>query len=317
MQRLGFSRRSFHRMCAGVLFGRRLLPAAGSAPLTWAAQPAVAPGAERRYRADALVIVFSVPLLHRKGVGDGSAVWSDSAAEDGSAVRLLAFTGRSNPQRAAGLNRFGFIQELSRTVAGTGAESLYFGVMTSSPEETVAEARKALHANAGEAPYSAIEGRIAEGSIETAGTRFIARTPASPAEQSELIERARQALAGAPRKKTEFQSAEAAPRPFLHALATLLNEPNSRETRYAYNGRFYRLRVERSRDSKVAAQFQEAHLIPGAAAVTRITGSLCREDGGKPIDFRLWIEEGAPRPIPLRIEYQPKSYLRLTFEALA
>jgi hypothetical protein len=32
--------------------------------------------------------------------------------------------------------------------------------------------------------------------------------------------------------------------------------------------------------------------------------------------FRLWIEEGAPRPLPLRIEYQPKSFLRLTFEAV-
>jgi hypothetical protein len=42
---------------------------------------------------------------------------------------------------------------------------------------------------------------------------------------------------------------------------------------------------------------------------------LRRVDGGKPIEFRLWIEEGAAHPLPLRIEYQPKSYLRLTFEA--
>jgi hypothetical protein len=43
---------------------------------------------------------------------------------------------------------------------------------------------------------------------------------------------------------------------------------------------------------------------------------LWREKGDKPIEFRMWIEDGAARPLPLRIEYQPKAYLRLTFEAL-
>jgi hypothetical protein len=46
-----------------------------------------------------------------------------------------------------------------------------------------------------------------------------------------------------------------------------------------------------------------------------VAGSLRRLEDGKPIEFHLWIEEGAPRPLPLRIDYQPKSYLRLTFEA--
>jgi hypothetical protein len=48
----------------------------------------------------------------------------------------------------------------------------------------------------------------------------------------------------------------------------------------------------------------------------RVSGTLQREHGGKPIDFRLWIEKDAPQPIPLRIDYRAKAYLRLTFEAL-
>ena len=52
-----------------------------------------------------------------------------------------------------------------------------------------------------------------------------------------------------------------------------------------------------------------------ALAGLRIAGSLWAAGGGRPIEFRLWVEEGAARPLPLRIEYQPKSYLRLTFEA--
>jgi len=282
---------------------------------TWGQAPDAAAGCERRYRADAQVLLFSIPVLHRANVGDGAAGWRETAGEDGAAVKLLEFTGRSAPERAAGLNRFGMVQELSRTVDG-GTEAIYFGLMTSSPEESAAEARKALHSNAKEVWFSAIEGRIGAGAISTAGARFLAPARTSPAERNELIERARQALDGAPKRTMEWPSAQSAPRPFLHALAGLLDQPGPAETRYAYNGRMYRLRVERAPDPKAASTFRDAHLIPPTAAVSRISGTLCRVEGGKPIEFRLWIEEGAPRPLPLRIEYQPKSFLRLTFEAV-
>jgi hypothetical protein len=314
-----FSRRTFGGVCAGaLLLGKRLLCARESAPLDWAAQPAAAAGSERRYRADAQVILLSIPVLHRSGVGDGAAIWRESRADDGAAVRLLEFTGRSAPERAAGLNRFGFIQEISRTVDRAHAEFIYFGLMTSSPEESAADARKALHSNSKEIWFSAIEARLAAGRIETSGARFVAPARMSTADRDALIERARQALAGAPKKTQDLPSAEATPPPFLHALADVVRRPGSAQTRYAYNGRTYALRVERSPDPKAAAVFRDQRLIAPTAAVTRISGSLWREAeaGDKPIPFRLWMEEGAARPLPLRIEYQPKSYLRLAFEAL-
>jgi hypothetical protein len=97
----------------------------------------------------------------------------------------------------------------------------------------------------------------------------------------------------------------------------LLNHPDASETEYAYSGRLYGLRVARSMDSKAANFFREQRIIPPGAAVTRISASMRREEGGTPIEFRLWIEKGTQIPLPLRIEYQPKSYLRLTFEAQA
>ncbi len=310
------TRRAFGRTCAAaLLFGKRFLRAEESGPLTWAAQPDPSTGLERRYRADAQIIVLSIPLLRRQGVGDGEAIWRESPAEDGARVRLLEFSGRSAPERAAGLNRFGFVQELSRTAGQARTEWIYFGLMTSSPEENAAEARKALHPASNDALYSAIEGHLAAGSIETAGARFIAPARTSLADRDELIGRARQALSDAPKRKADLPSVEEAPQPFLHALAGLLNRPGSSETRFAYGGRLYRLRVETSPDAKAARVFREQRLIPPAAVVTRISGTLRREEGGAPTEFRLWIEEGAPRPIPLRIEYQAKSYLRLTFEA--
>jgi hypothetical protein len=313
-----FSRRAFSGMCASALsFGTRFLRAGESIPLTWVSQPEAGAGLERRYRADAQVVLLSIPVLHRSGVGDGAAIWRESIAEDGAAMRLLEFTGRSIPEHAAGLNRFGFIQELSRTVDRTYKEALYFGLMTASPEESAAEARKALHSDKTEAAFSAIDARIAANTIETTGAHFIAPSRTSAADRQALIERARQALLGAPKKKEDLPSNKPTPRPFLHAMADLLSQPHASQTEYQYNGRMYILRVERAPDPKAAAAFREQRLIAPTAAVTRISGTLRRQGGDKPIEFRVWTEEGAARPIPLRIEYQPKSYLRLTFEALS
>ena len=58
-------------------------------------------------------------------------------------------------------------------------------------------------------------------------------------------------------------------------------------------------------------------MIAPATDVVRVSGKVRRVAGGKETEFRLWIAAGADRPLPLRIEYQPKSYLRLTFEAQA
>jgi hypothetical protein len=311
----GITRRAFGHMCAAFLSGGRYLCAGGRAPLTWALQPKPDTGWERKYRADAQIILFSIPLFRRQGVGDGSAVWRESPEHDGAYTKLLEFTGRSVPEHAAGLNRFGFIRELSRNVDRAYAESIYFGLMTSSPEETTAEARKALHSNSKDAPYSVIEGRVANGWIETTGAHFIAPARTSLADRAELMQRARQALSHAPLRKMDFPSNKAAPRPFLHALTELLDRPGVSETQYAYNGRLYRLRMEQSPDSKAATVYRERHLIAPSAAVSRISGSLRRQEGGTSYDFRLWIEKGAPHPLPLRIEYRAKSYLRLTFEA--
>ncbi len=311
----GFTRRGFARLCAALLpFGTVRLRAAEDPPLTWAALPELSNSSERQYRADAQILLLSIPVLHRKGVGDGSAAWRESPPQGGVVLRLLEFTGRSAPEHAAGLNRFGFIRELSRNVERVRTEAIYFGLMTSSPEETAAEARKALHSNSKEASYSVIEGRIAPGLIETRGARFIAASNTSPAERNQLVERARQALSTTSNSKSEWPSNQPTPPPFLHALGSLLDRSGPSESRYAYAGHLYRLRVEKAPDPKAAVLYRDRHLIPPAATVTRVSGTLRREEGGKPSEFRLWIEDGALRPIPLRIEYQPKSYLRLTFE---
>jgi hypothetical protein len=268
----------------------------------------------RRYRADAQVLVLSLPILRRSGVGGGSVTWREWR-EPGGLMRQLEFTGYSTPERAAGLNRMGFIREKSSREDQAVRESNYFGVMTASAEESADEARKALHSTATEAAYTAIEGRIAGGQVETATAHFMGPARLSPDRRSELLQRAAQALSTAPKKPPEFRTGGSIPPPFLHALADALRVPGREQSQYVYSGRLYRLWVRRAADTHAAAYFHNQGLVGPGAKVVRVSGKVRREAGGKETEFRVWVEDGAAQPVPLRIDFQPKSYLRLIFEA--
>ncbi len=328
MKQLVTRRSSIQRLLLGF-GGSALLRADGlshASRLTWEVAATSGPGAEnsaqRTYRADAHVLLFGLPFLHRSGVGGGSAVWRESALSQGGLIRFLEFTGFSLPERAAGLNRLGFIREMLRLENGGAAESIYFGLMTSSPEESAEEAKKALESHAKEVVYSAIEGRISPDAVETVGAHFTAPAQWSVRNRDELIKGARTALAEASPKPAEGTLNPASlrgsgPATFLQSLADMLRDPNRKETRYVYNGHVYHLHVTRSEDPEAAAGFREHGLVSANAEIVRANGQLRREAGGKEQNFRLWFEAGAGMPIPLRIEYQAKSYLRLVFEAEA
>jgi len=68
-------------------------------------------------------------------------------------------------------------------------------------------------------------------------------------------------------------------------------------------------------DAKATAYFRERRLIAGSVEVVRRRRTAAPRSRRQGDEFRLWIPSGAERPLPLRIEYQAKSYLRLVFEA--
>lgn len=318
--KLLLTRRTWGRILAGAAaskFGGEVLAAAAASggALSWAQEPPAESGRERRYRATAHILVLSIPLVRWPNVGGGSAVWRETELPQKRCVRWLEFTGFSRPERAAGLNRLGFIREISRLAENGAAESLYFGVMTASPEETAEEARKALHSKAKQAAYTAIDGRIGNGMVKTVVAHFEAPSQWSVNNREELMQLARKALGSAPARPTEGGSAGGPVRPFLETLADALRPNGPAEARFAYAGRFYRLWIEKARDAKATENFRRRGLVGGNAQVVRATGRLKRESGGKETDFRLWVEEGAARPLPLRIEYQARAFLRLIFEA--
>jgi len=298
------------------LAGAALLAAARqtarAAGLTWDTPVRGGVGYERRYRVDAQVVLFSVPLLRRAGVGAATAAWHEASEGDGT-TRFLEFAAYSLPDRAAGLNRLGFIQERIRLGQAGMAEAIYFGLMTASAEESAEEARHALHSTASQSAFTAVDARIQSHSMETVTAHFTAPSALSLGHRTQLEQMARQALAAAPRQAVDLPLDGVPPPPFLDALADLLRQPNGGEGRYVYNSRLYRLRLRRAPDAKAGEYFRARRLASGA--VIAVTGALQRASNGKRIDFRLWVEEAATHPVPLRIEYQPKSYLRLAFEA--
>ena len=312
-----FSRRSFGRFLAGSALcagAGRMGLAAGEGRLELEGQPRADLSLDRHYRADAQVLVLSVPLLHRSDVGGGSVQWSEWAEADGGSQRLIEFLGFSSPERAAGLSRLGFIRELTRTAPGGIRDAIYFGLMTASTEENAEEARKALHSNATESAYTVIEGRIGEGASTSALAHFMGPSRISADRRAELVTMGQRALSAVPVQPAGFTVAQSPP-PFLNALADALCGPPQQETRYVYAGRMYRLWLHKTADPKATEYFQKRKLIPPGAKVVRASGKVQREAGGKETQFGIWVEDGTSRPIPLRIEYQAKSYLRLTFEA--
>jgi hypothetical protein len=307
-----FSRRAFGRLWAGSALCIAAEPVDGRLELD--GQPRADLSLNRHYRADAQVIVLSMSLLHRTSVGGGSVQWSEWAEANGGSQRLIEFLGFSAPERAAGLNRLGFIREMTRTAPGGVRDAIYFGLMTASNEESAEEARKALHSKATESAYTVIEGRIAGDGSTSALAHFMGPSRISAERRGELVTMGQRALSGVPVQPAGFNMARLPP-PFLSALADALLGPPQLESRYVYAGRLYRLSLHKTADPKATEYFQKRKLISPNAKVIHATGTVRREVAGKDTQFGIWVEEGNPRPIPLRIEYQAKSYLRLTFEA--
>ena len=102
----------------------------------------------RHYRADAAVMFLGMTILRRENVGGGS-IQLEEANSEKSRRKGIIFRAGSLPERARGLNRLGYIQEVCIEENALLREAAYFGFMTSSPEESFADAKNALEKQSG------------------------------------------------------------------------------------------------------------------------------------------------------------------------
>ncbi|HEV3197507.1 MAG TPA: hypothetical protein VGZ73_06355 [Bryobacteraceae bacterium] len=263
----------------------------------------------RRYRADAAILLLGITIFRRSGVGGGEASVQETL--DGtSTTRTLFFAAGSDPARAHGLNRVGWIREVVRESNSTPTELQYFGVMTASPEESLEHARKSIATPAASrSMYSAVSGRNTPGDSRSAITHFELAAGAQWSDRR-LIEAAQSTFQDKVEwRKTSWPSApDQIPPTFLFELARLLRQriPHA-AGRYVYNEQEYLLELDRPQPGKAAGKADR--LVP-------VHGKIRNRRTGGLTTFSVWMEDSPGSIVPRRIEYQPRSFLRLVFEAV-
>jgi hypothetical protein len=293
------SRRGF----TGLLFGsllHRFRVSGQSSPAEPRNPPRVL---SRKYRADAVILLLGLPIYKRAGVGTGQTSVEETG-EGESLRRTFFFAGGSDPARARGLSRLGWMREVIAGPGSAPAEATYFGVLTSSPEESLEHARKSTAPVSGRSTFSAANGKNTVGRSRSAVTHFEFNAGAVWSDRA-LIEQAQSTF----QSKVDWRETSwpnwtnQAPPTFLYQIATLLEQKTPRAAgRYVYSEQEYSLELQtgRSRD----------RLVP-------VHGKIRNLRTNEETPFRLWLEEGSDSIVPVRIEYQPRSFLRLTFEAVS
>jgi hypothetical protein len=270
---------------------------------------------ERAYRVDAAVLLLGVPVLRSNGVGDARVALRQQPASDTSAESMIAleFAAASDPARAHGLDRMGWIREV--IVEGNGAvqRAGVLGIMSDSPEQTAGEARTALRSNSGLERLVAIDSSHSASAGRRTRTRVIHfQAPRGNRTGGEgLPDLARQSFRSCATawKVAEWPRSEGVPPTFLYALKRALEAGGPRAAEYIWNQSRYAMRLGREAGASASREF--------SAAVDRVHGELENlTQNLRPLRFQLWIDRESPVPMPLRIEFQPRSFLRLTLEAV-
>jgi len=292
---MDYTRRRFTGIALGLCFGTRR----GNS-----ASPGSRPGL-RRYRADAVILLLGIPVYKRSGVGNGQ-VSVEETGEGAEARRTLFFAAGSDPKRALGLARLGWMREAAHGPEPIPAETEYFGVLSSSPEESLDSARKSVAAPpAGRSLFAAVNGRHTARLSRSALAHFEYPSGAGWSDRG-LIEKAQSAFAAATvwRETAWPNWPDQAPPTFLFQLERLLKQRAKCAGAYVYNEQEYRLELDAPQQGGPPDR------------LLAIKGSVRNQRTGNRTLFRVWLENSPDSLIPVRIEFQPRSFLRLTFEAL-
>lgn len=294
---------------------RRLFLSLLAAP--WLGKKSFAGTAPRivAYRVDAVIVLFSRPIFTRTDVGEGVLYCHEADFAEERRLRF-AFAAGSRPERARGLNRFGYFSESIRAAAGSTPEAQYFGFMTRADEKSLKEAERALHARGGGVPVVTISGELRQGS-------HLSRLANLDLEASARWSVWPQCLATAARAFEELTPSPAAParnsaaETFLLTLSRLLESSEPRgETAFLYGRNPRRLVWSRSADRKAGIEFASRRLIEPGRTVMRFDAETVDESRNTRSRFSLWHDPQARPSLPLRIELQPRSFLRLRLEAV-
>ncbi len=267
------------------------------------------------YRADATILLLSLPIYRRRGAG-GGCVDLEQCREGDVDTLVIRFRAGSYPEQARGLNRLGYIEEVVVKRASRVEELAYFGFMTSSPEMDVDEARRAIEdSNPNAVCYRAAEGHIHSG-IETSRKSTLNLidnrnwTEAQP-----LLEHVRTAFLEDEEADILTRTSQGMPATFLYSLLSAAwGRDESFEAAYSYLAKDYRMRVEKKPDPQRGQQMAKDGLTNSPESVVLLKGEIQEVGEGKTVHFKLWTEDNGQPGLPIRFEYKARPFLRVSFE---
>ncbi len=294
---------------------RRLFLALLAAPWMRTTSRAAAMPRIIAYRVDAIIVLFSRPIFTRTGVGEGVLYCHEDGAGPERRLRF-AFAAGSMPERARGLNRFGYFSESIRVAEDATEQAQYFGFMTRSDEKNLSEAQRSLHASAGGVPVVVIGGE--SGSAHHASRlaslelQAGADWPVWPA----CLAAAAQALGGGMPPGVPSRGVPGA-ETFLRTLSRLLERDDPKgETAFVYGQNPRRLAWRRTPDEKTGRELAARRLLEPGRRVMRFEAEIINQATNGRSRFTIWHDPEARPSLPLRIELQPRSFLRLRLEAV-
>jgi hypothetical protein len=287
-------------------------------PLPRAAEPAHPEIiAQRSYRAGASVVLFGITLFTRGDVGGGFARMVETSSGSETLVRLLFVSG-SLPDRAHGLNRLGYIEESVSESNARVAHARYLGFMTASGEDNLADAKKALHgSSSGDLPFVAARGEIDGGGARHTVHHLLLPASSRWTDAERLLGLVEQDLdrPGNDARSVDLRHGERAGT-FLYTVLGMVRSPaGTTDGSFLHNGKLFHLHAVKRPDPKAGATFAGNRLIASPRDAVELAGLIRNAKTGVETTFRVWFDRASPNALPLRIEFQPKSYLHLVFDA--
>ena len=307
--------------------------------------PGVASRAEVHvsYRVDATVrvpLLFgSVPVADRTDVGVASFRVRDLPDATGAETRTLRayeFFAASDPERARGLNRLGFLREAAWIEDQVTQRTVQFGVISSDRGGSRAEAERNLDGGdpSRTQTVSVVDSVIGSGATRSEVVRLsvVGRwrraddlyAEVRPRWGAERPDDAGTVVNDPPRydRPVGFLGALQAS---LHQAAEAVASGTARADahhRYVHDNDLYVLALHGCRtDKKRGRGYREEGLIGAGDEVHRLDYRLLSAPGGRKIEsFRVWVvlpavaapAPGAGAPIlPLAFEFRPRKYLEL------
>ncbi len=306
-----WSRRGVLKLLKPLLLARAWAPAANLGGGVAAAR--------RYYRADAVIMLFSMPIFSKAGVGSGFA-FAEDVDGAGPRARRVGFGGGSWPDKAHGLNRLGYIHETVVEDAGQLAESRYFGFMSTSQEERLDEARNALKPGQQSELFSAIRGESRRGAYSARFTRFVSRDAVSWRRWRNVASAAERSFDGDCVSSREERGTPGAPDKILSTLLyalLMVRESNFQPSRtvFIYGGVQRSLETVCAPDPHLGDKLRQRGLVTRAESVVHMVGTTRNLQTGAKTRFSVWWDRDSQSVLPVRIELEPRSFLRLAFEA--